>query len=131
MKHHLAGVIESQVRGAAHGLPSDAVKALEAKAKIPDQKAFLALRHAPGHDEMRLIQRLEHVRKNALHRGHALDLVERVFEKGLGGIKVFEPGHIGALELLKKLHQGIDGAVQVGLYRAHVRSLTMRLTSGK
>ena len=131
MKHHFAGVVKAQVRGAAHGLPCHTVKALEAKAKIPDQKAFTTLRHTAGDNEMRLLQRLEHVHKDALHLGHTFDLVEGVFEKGVGSIQVFEPGHIGELELFIKRHQFVHRQLHLGGRRVHAFSLTMRLTSGR
>ena len=80
-------VVEDQVRAAMHGLPTGGVKAFEPEAEIPDQKTLLVLHDAFGDDEMRFIQRFEHVGKYMLNGILALHLVERVFEPRIQCVK--------------------------------------------
>ncbi|MNT87190.1 hypothetical protein D3C72_2275720 [compost metagenome] len=76
------------MRGATHRLRHAFFKALERKQKIPGQKTLLPLHHAAGDHKTRLLQRLEHVRKNGLDGGHAQHFVERVLEASLRRIEL-------------------------------------------
>ena len=102
-------LIEHQVRCAAHRLRHALVKVLEGEQEIPGQKALLALHHPAGDDEARLFQRLEHVGKDALDGGHALHLVERVFEARLCRVKLAQLRHACGRQRFKKDDDAADG----------------------
>ena len=129
MKFHQPLRIEAQVRAAAHHLPLLAGKTPEAKAKLPHQKALLALHQAIADHEMRLIERLIHMLEDALDLRQAAHLVEGILEVGLRRIELTQARQVAGLQLLKEPNDGLHPCIDIG--RHQPRPLTMRRSSGR
>jgi hypothetical protein len=83
---------EFQVRDAAHDLRFTLAPALDAKAEFPDQHGAVGVDDFPGDDEARFANLFEHVAENMLDRRDAMHFIERVFEVGIGAVKLGKVG---------------------------------------
>ena len=64
----------------------------QVKVKIPGDEAIIAVRDLAGDHKARLLQRHEHVLKNAPDRIQALHIIEWIFELRIRCINVRQPG---------------------------------------
>ena len=87
MQGDLPHLIEDQVRATVYSLPTRGVKAFEAKAEVPHQKALRTLDDALAHDEVRGVEGVEHMGKDVLNGVQALHIVKRILETSVGCIQ--------------------------------------------
>ena len=84
--------VKNEMRRARDFLLDIAPVVAKVKIKIPGDKAVTALRDLAGDHKARLLQRHEHVRKNAPDRIQALHIIEWIFELRIRRINARQPG---------------------------------------
>ena len=96
-----------QVRASANALLGLCVHGLEAKHKIPHQKALRILNNAVCHNKARFVKAVKHMLKNSFNRCHALHLFERVFKASVRRVPVTQGFDVSGAEVFKRQHQGV------------------------
>ena len=118
MQRHAALGIEMYQRAAVDALRHLRTPALHAKVKLPLQKGLLPLRHVLGDDKARLLQAFKHVGKDGADGGHALHIVERVFEACICRVKLAQLRHTCGRQCFKKDDDAADGFFRQGCWGA-------------
>jgi hypothetical protein len=77
------------------------------------------------------VQRLEHVLEDALDRGHAPDLVERVLEPGILGVQRAQLRQVGARQALETLDDALHPLVVEAAVHGGPHRPVDRRTAGK